>query len=248
MRYISGPSLLSAILPGRPVVNGQPPRSHRWKMPLHRVVWMTACGLTCAPAGCQQLVLNTAPLVTVSQPAQPPQQIAIVADSSLRKRLFHDHWRAGEIWPEPIEGPQALARLKQAPLVRWELQTEQPDGASDAVDAEAENSEQTSKTASGNRSRRDQSLQDLIDLQTLSVEDSLPGWNACIQLAWKQPRVDARVLATLQKLALDPPRYSAQDGLQNRNRYEPLSRFRHRSRHGGCVPGQRLPNRCRSPA
>ena len=71
------------------------------------------------------MALNSAPLVSVSQPAQPSQQNVIVADSALRKRLFHDHWRAVEIWPESIAGPQALEALQQAPLVRWELQAVQ---------------------------------------------------------------------------------------------------------------------------
>lgn len=194
-------------------MNGQPPRSHRWKMPLRRVVWMTACGISCAPAGCQSLALNSAPLVSVSQPAQPSQQNVIVADSALRKRLFHDHWRAVEIWPESIAGPQALEELQQAPLVRWELQTVQLNETASPAETEENQDEQISRKTASKKPHREQSLQQLIDLQLLAAEDSLPGWNACIQLAWKQPRVDAQVLATLQKIALNPPRYDAKNGL-----------------------------------
>jgi len=193
-------------------VFGQPPFSFRFECTKRRAVLLTAWGLSFAPLGCQQLPITTA--IPTSVVAEQSQQIPtkLSVNPTLRKQLLNDHWRAASIWPEPLAGPAAFEQLRNRPLVRWERQQIRNLETSTDGSKEAESTESSAANQPENKRRRDQTLQNLLELEQLAQEDSLAGWNACIQLAWKQPRVDSQVLKQLETLALNPSKYDAETG------------------------------------
>lgn len=149
--------------------------------------------------------------------------------------LLVDQWQVGELWPMPLEGPQAVLQLRSQPRPLWqhrgfsisevsasgsEDRTSENAARADHHPADETTVDESSPAGPGALSSVENtaSRSDKLErLQRVATRDDLAGWNATILLGQRSSvPISPEQLLRLRELVLDPPRYRARDGRRAR--------------------------------